>query len=58
MMLKKYPVPKASRAEVIGLREDVQSYERLKREWIDKHPEASPREYEQAMRRIARECGV
>jgi hypothetical protein len=33
-------------------------YERRKQEWIAAHPEAPPREYEQAMRRLANECGV
>lgn len=33
-------------------------YERLKKQWAAAHPEATPREYEQAMARIADECGV
>lgn len=33
-------------------------YERLKQYWIAKHPEATPREYEQAMRECAEKAGV
>lgn len=33
-------------------------YEAAKRAWIAAHPDASPAEYEAAMLRIARECGV
>jgi hypothetical protein len=34
------------------------AYEASKQAWILAHPDAPPREYEQAMRRIANECGV
>jgi hypothetical protein len=34
------------------------SYEAAKAAWIASHPDATPAEYEAAMRRIARECGV
>jgi hypothetical protein len=33
-------------------------YERLKRDWLRDHPDCSPAEYEAAMRKIARRCGV
>ena len=33
-------------------------YEFLKRVWIQKHPRATPKEYEKAMMQIAKECGV
>ena len=33
-------------------------YERLKAEWRAEHPDATPEEYERAMRRIAEQCGV
>lgn len=33
-------------------------YEFLKRIWIQEHPRATPKEYEAAMRRIAKECEV
>lgn len=36
----------------------MQKYEALKRRWIAAHPGATPREYEAAIRRIARRCGV
>jgi hypothetical protein len=33
-------------------------YEAQKRAWIASHPDASPRDYEAAMTRLARECNV
>lgn len=33
-------------------------YERRKEEWARANPDATPRQYEQAIARIARECGV
>jgi hypothetical protein len=33
-------------------------YEILKQEWIAKHPNATPKEYQNAMMAIARKCGV
>jgi len=33
-------------------------YELEKRIWIDDHPDATPEEYQQAMRRLAQELGV
>jgi len=36
----------------------VQTYELMKQEWIAKHPNASPREYEQAMNEIAKKAGI
>lgn len=33
-------------------------YESAKQAWIATHPDASPEEYQAAMRRIADECGV
>jgi len=36
----------------------VVEYERRKAEWIRTHPEASPREYERAIRKIAKEAGI
>jgi hypothetical protein len=35
-----------------------QRYEAAKAAWIASHPDATRAEYEAAMRRIARECGV
>jgi len=37
---------------------DYARYERLKAEWINAHPEATPAEYTAAITRIARECGI
>jgi t-SNARE complex subunit (syntaxin) len=31
-----------------------ESYEQLKREWAEAHPEATPKEYEKAIREIAK----
>lgn len=39
-------------------REKFIRYERRKAEWLEKHPNASPYEYDNAMRKIAKECGV
>lgn len=36
----------------------MSEYERLKAEWIEAHPGSTPAEYTQAMREIARKCGV
>lgn len=33
-------------------------YERMKREFIKKHPNATPEQYELAMKKIARRLGV
>lgn len=35
-----------------------QDYEYLKAAWIKAHPDASPEEYERAMRKLAKELGV
>lgn len=37
---------------------DLARYERLKAAWIAMHPGATCREYERAVRQIARQCGV
>lgn len=37
---------------------DFARYEARKAEWIASHPEANSHQYEAAMQRIARECGV
>ena len=37
---------------------DYREYERRKAAWIAENPQATPEEYQQAMRRIAKECGV
>ena len=34
------------------------SYESAKQSWLDKNPNCTPAEYQAAMTRIARECGV
>ena len=34
------------------------SYEAAKREWAYSHPDATAAQYEAAMERLARECGV
>ena len=36
---------------------DSDRYEQLKKEWVEAHPAATPREYEQAMREIAARLG-
>lgn len=36
----------------------VHEYERMKAQWIAAHPNATPDEYAQAMREIARKAGV
>jgi hypothetical protein len=33
-------------------------YKRLKNEWIAKNPGSTPEQYEAAIKRIARECGI
>jgi len=33
-------------------------YELLKAQWIANNPHATPQEYQQAMQRIAQQCGV
>lgn len=33
-------------------------YERLKAAWIAAHPDATPAQYETAMRELARRCGL
>jgi hypothetical protein len=33
-------------------------YEFRKNAWLASHPDATPEEYQQAMKRIAKECGV
>lgn len=33
-------------------------YERLKCEWISNHPDATPAEYQEAMRALAADCGI
>jgi hypothetical protein len=37
---------------------DYATYERRKAHWIALHPDATAAEYNQAMQRIANECGV
>ena len=39
-------------------RQRMDDYERRKADWVRSHPEATPQEYQAAMTRIARECGV
>lgn len=48
------------RAEVpiVEAFDDWREYERRKAAWIAAHPEATPRQYERAMRDIANECEV
>lgn len=36
----------------------MQEYERLKAKWIAAHPQATPQQYTQAMRDIARRLGI
>ena len=35
-----------------------QAYEEAKRAWIEANPDATPEQYEDAMRAIAQRCGV
>lgn len=35
-----------------------QQYEQLKQEWIAKHPNSTPEQYQKAMQAIARKCGI
>ncbi len=35
-----------------------QDYEYAKQEWVNRHPRATPQEYEAAMARIARRMGL
>jgi len=35
----------------------VHIYEREKQAWVEKHPDATPQEYEQAIRKIAERIG-
>ena len=41
-----------------GVNTPAQQYEAAKRRWQQAHPQASAAEYEQAMARIAKECGL
>jgi len=36
----------------------IELYEWMKSAWISRNPEASPQQYEAAMRAIAKHCGV
>jgi hypothetical protein len=36
----------------------VLRYEAAKAAWVAAHPDTTPAEYEAAMRRLARECGL
>jgi hypothetical protein len=47
-----------SRARVQSICADYARYEARKAMWRGMHPNASPSEYEAAMRAIAKECGV
>lgn len=33
-------------------------YERRKAEWVARNPDATPQQYQQAMKRIAKELGI
>jgi hypothetical protein len=33
-------------------------YELLKAQWVENNPEATPEQYQQAIQRIAKQCGV
>jgi len=37
---------------------DYAQYERMKAEWVASHPNATPTEYTEAIRKIAKDCGV
>ena len=37
---------------------DFALYEKLKKEWIEAHPNATPLEYHAAMSAIAQRCGI
>lgn len=57
--------PIEGRIEGEGMRRDYPdertayaAYERMKADWILANPDATPQEYQAAMRRIARECGI
>lgn len=39
-------------------RANWREYEHRKRQWLLDHPQCTPDEYTQAMRRIAQQCGV
>ena len=41
-----------------GLNMSYSQYELLKKEWIAKNPNANSHQYQQAMKEIARKCGV
>jgi hypothetical protein len=38
--------------------ETFKLYEWMKRQWQDLHPNATPQEYEEAIRRIAKQLGI
>jgi len=40
------------------MKANYQHYEHLKAAWVKKHPNATPAEYEAAIKRIAKHCGV
>lgn len=54
----KFPTRERAALQRKPISPDWQRYEQLKRAWQDKHPDATPREHELAMQRIARELGV
>jgi hypothetical protein len=48
----------AAQAPIIEAYEGWLEYEQRKQAWILAHPKSTPAEYEAAMLRLARECGV
>lgn len=39
-------------------RPDLKRYESEKRDWVERHPRATPAEYAEAMRTLASRCGI
>jgi hypothetical protein len=37
---------------------DYARYEQLKTQWIKSNPHATPEQFQKAIRKIARECGI
>ena len=49
---------KEKQAPIVEAFDAWREYERRKAAWTAEHPDSTPRQYEQAMREIANECGV
>lgn len=54
----RHPIKKKANARGRSICQGYAAYEDRKRNWQDSNPNATTAEFDQAMNRIARECGV